>query len=57
MHGALCCYPHPTFFALTRRRWMKSSLDSSLNTSVTLLAGLLLASLTLLPLRRCGAPG
>jgi hypothetical protein len=36
---------------------MKSSLDSSLNTSVTLLAGLLLASLTLLPLRRCGAPG
>jgi hypothetical protein len=36
---------------------MQSLLDSSLITSVTLLAGLLLASLTLLPLRRCGAPG
>jgi len=57
MHGTLCCYPHPVFFALTRRRWMQSSLDSSLITSVKLLAGLLLASLTLLPLRRCGAPG
>jgi len=33
---------------------MQSSLDSSLTSSVTLLAGLLLASL---PLRRCGAPG
>ena len=36
---------------------MQSSFDSSHITSVTLLAGLLLASLTLLPLRRCGAPG
>ncbi len=36
---------------------MQSSLDYSLMNSVTLLAGLLLASLTLLPLRRCGAPG
>jgi hypothetical protein len=36
---------------------MQSSLDSSVINSVTLLAGLLLASLTLLPLRRCGAPG
>lgn len=36
---------------------MQSSLDSSFITSVTLLAGLLLAPLTLLPLRRCGAPG
>jgi hypothetical protein len=57
MHGTLCCYPFPTFLALTRRRWMQSLLDSSLFISVTLLAGLLLASLTLLPLRRCGAPG
>ncbi len=36
---------------------MQSLLDSSLINSVTLLAGLLLVSLTLLPLRRCGAPG
>ena len=37
---------------------MKSSLDTSLiSDSVILVAGLLLASLTLLPLRRCGAPG
>jgi hypothetical protein len=36
---------------------MQSSLDSSVITSVTPLAGLLLASLALLPLRRCGAPG
>ncbi len=36
---------------------MQSSLDSSHINSATLLAGLLLASLTLLPLRRCGAPG
>jgi hypothetical protein len=36
---------------------MRSSLDSFLSTPVTQLAGLLLASLTLLPLRRCGATG
>jgi hypothetical protein len=37
---------------------MKSSLDTSLiSDSVILVAGLLLASLTLLPLRRCGATG
>jgi hypothetical protein len=37
---------------------MKSSHDTSpLSDTVTLLAGLLLASLALLPLRRCGAPG
>jgi hypothetical protein len=37
---------------------MKSSRDTSLVTdTVSVEAGLLLASLTLLPLRRCGAPG
>jgi hypothetical protein len=37
---------------------MKSSLDTSLiSDSVIRVAGLLLASLALLPLRRCGAPG
>jgi hypothetical protein len=36
---------------------MKSSFDTSLiSDTVTVLAGLLLASLGLLPLRRCGAP-
>jgi hypothetical protein len=36
---------------------MQSTFDSSLTNPVTLVAGLLLASLTLLPLRRCGATG
>jgi len=37
---------------------MKSSRDTSLVTHTAyVVAGLLLASLTLLPLRRCGAPG
>ncbi len=36
---------------------MQSTFDYSLTFSVTPLAGLLLASLTLLRLRRCGATG
>ena len=58
MPGLLCCYPHSAFPAITCRRRMKSSRDTSLVTdTVSVEAGLLLASLTLLPLRRCGAPG
>jgi hypothetical protein len=55
---ALCCHSQPDIRCPAGKIEMKSFADSSyIDRPAVALEGLLLLSLSLLPLRRCGAPG